>query len=75
MSLIVGTFQFCCKSELKQLKWNKIMQGICKSDSVLYDFRNLFIDKVYLKNEWQQFLRKNTVYLISFKMLKEIEHI
>ena len=51
------------------------MQGICKSDSVLNDFRNLFIDKVYLKNEWQQFLRKNTVYLISFKMLKEIEHI
>ena len=26
--------QFCCKSEHKQVKWNKIEQGTCKSNSI-----------------------------------------
>ena len=55
-----GIFQFNCKSEHKQVKLNEIKQIICTSDSFfliykvlcyLTDFWNLFLDKVYLKNE------------------------
>ena len=34
MTIIIGIFQFHCKSEHKQAKWNKIEQDICKSDSI-----------------------------------------
>ena len=33
MTFIIGIFQFHCKSEHKQVKWNEIEQGMCKSDS------------------------------------------
>ena len=31
---VIGTFQFHCKSEHKQVKWNKITCEMCKSDSI-----------------------------------------
>ena len=31
---IIGTFQFHCKSEHKQVKWNKITQNLSKSDRI-----------------------------------------
>ena len=34
MSITFGTFQFHCKSEYKQIKRNKIMQDMCKFDSI-----------------------------------------
>ena len=34
MALIIGIFQFHCKSEHKQVKWNEIKQGMSKSDSI-----------------------------------------
>ena len=49
-----------CKNEPKQVKWNEIKLDICKSDSIFpylkavhysIDFWNVFLDKVYLKNE------------------------
>ena len=55
MAFIIDTFQFNCKSEHKQVKWNEIKEDMCKSDSVfpylngvryLNDFLNLFLDKV-----------------------------
>ena len=58
MTFIIGTFLFNCKSEHKQIKWNKVTRHMCKSDSIspyykvvhyLNDFWNLFTDKVYLK--------------------------
>ena len=51
-------FQFHCKSEYKQVTWNKIKQDMRKSDSIfpyynvilcLNDFWNLFLEKYYLK--------------------------
>ena len=33
MTLIIGIFQFHCKSEQKQVKWNEIKQNMCKYDS------------------------------------------
>ena len=59
--LIICIFQFHCKNEHKQVKWNKIKWDMCKFDNIfliyqgtyyLNDFWNLFLDKVYLKNEW-----------------------
>ena len=62
MTFIVIISQFHCKSEHKQVKWNKVTRDMCKSDGIslltykvvhyLNDFWNLFLDKVYLKNEW-----------------------
>ena len=34
MTSIIGTFQSHCKSEHNQIKWNKITQAMCKSDSI-----------------------------------------
>ena len=60
MTFLIGIFQFRCKNEHQQVKSNKIKQGIVKSDSFfliykavqyLNGFKNLFLDKVYLKNE------------------------
>ena len=62
MTFIIAIFQFHCKKEHKQVKWDKIKRVICKSDRGMFiiykvvdylnDFWNLFLDKVYLKNEW-----------------------
>ena len=66
--LIIEIFQFHCKSKQKQTKWNKIKQDLCKSCCTFLclqvlryfnDSSNLFLDKVYLKNEWWQFRRNN----------------
>ena len=60
MTFIIGAFQFHCRSEHKQVKWNKITWDLSKSESLfpylqkvhyLNDFLNLFLDKIYLKNE------------------------
>ena len=56
---------------------------MCKSDGAqkelqyLNDAWNLFLGKVYLQNQWQQFGTKNVLHLISFHkcQLKEIGHI
>ena len=32
--IIIGIFQFHCKSEHKQVKWHQIKWDMCKSDSV-----------------------------------------
>ena len=34
MTFIIGTFQFHCKTERKQVKRNKIKSDMCKSDGV-----------------------------------------
>ena len=56
MTFIIGNFQSYCKSEHFQVKWNKITQNMCKSDSMFFiykivhylnDFWNLFLGKVY----------------------------
>ena len=61
MNFIIFTFQFHCKSEHKQVKWNKIIRDMCKCHSIfliykvvhyLNDFLNLFLDNISLKNEW-----------------------
>ena len=67
-------FQIHCKSEHKQVTWNRTKQYICKSNNIfpylqssnyLNEFWNLFLDMVYLKNDWQQLERKNVLSLIS----------
>ena len=62
MTFIIAIFQFHYKMEHKQVKWDKIKRVICKSERGMFiiykvvdylnDFWNLFLDKVYLKNEW-----------------------
>ena len=61
MTFIIEAFQSHCKSEHNQVKWNKITRDMWKSDyffvicKVVHcwnDFWDLFLDKVYLKNEW-----------------------
>ena len=59
MTFIIGTFQSHCKSERNQseIKSHRIYANltvfflIYKVVLYLNDFRNLFLDKVYLKNE------------------------
>ena len=34
MTFIIDIFQFHCKSEQKQVKWNEIKRDMCKSDSI-----------------------------------------
>ena len=34
MTFIIGAFQSHCKSEYNQVRWNKIIGGMCKSDSI-----------------------------------------
>ena len=34
MTFIIGTFQSHCKGEHNQLKWNKIVWNMCRSDSI-----------------------------------------
>ena len=76
MPFVNGNFQFHCKSEHKQVKWNKITPDMCKSDSIfpylqstalLNLFRNYeiyflirFVWKVNNNNSWE------TVSFISF---------
>ena len=53
------------------------LYGVCANLTVFFliynevyylnDFWNLFLDKVYLKNEWQQSRRKNRLRLSSFR--------
>ena len=61
MTFAIDTFQLHCKNEHKQVKWDKITGGyayltvfflIYNEVHYLNEFRNLFLDKVYLKNEW-----------------------
>ena len=60
MTFLIDIFKFHFKSEQEQVKSNKFRQDMWKSDSIfaiyqvvhyLNDFWNLFLDKVYLKNE------------------------
>ena len=60
MTFIIGIFQVHWKIEQKQVKCNKIKGEMCKFDKMflvykvlhyLNNFWNLFLDKVYLKNE------------------------
>ena len=46
MTFIIGPLQFHCKSEHKQLKWNKIRQEMCKSASI---FPYLQISTLFFK--------------------------
>ena len=39
MVFIFATFQSHCNSEYNQIKWNKITQDICKSDSILFIYK------------------------------------
>ena len=80
MTFIIAIFQLHCKGKHKQANLNKVQGDMCKSDgnlphlqsSTLFRWherneRNLFLDKIYLKNEWQEFWRKNVLSLISFR--------
>ena len=49
MAFIIGIFQFHCKSEHKKVKWNKIKQGIWKSDSIFPYLQRGALSKRYLK--------------------------
>ena len=52
MTFIIDIFQFDCKNEHKQVKWNQIKQDMCKSENTLFTmWFTTFLDKVYLKNE------------------------
>ena len=57
MTFVIGGFQFYSKSEHKQVKWNKTTGNLPvffvtnKVVQNLNDFWNLFLYKVYLKNE------------------------
>ena len=56
MTFIIGTSQSHCESKHNQVKWNKVTQDMCKSDSIFFiykivhclnNFWNLLLDKVY----------------------------
>ena len=49
MAFIIGTFLFQCKSEYKQVKWNKIIQDKCKSDSIFLYLQGSALFKWLLK--------------------------
>ena len=77
MTFIIGTFQFHCKSE-QHIKQREIKSHGTYANQTLFffiykvvhyfnDFWKLFLDNVYLKNEWQQFPRKNLFHIISFR--------
>ena len=61
MPFIIDAFLFHCKSDHKQGKPNKVT-GIYVNQTVFFlinravhdlnNFWNLFLDKLYLKNEW-----------------------
>ena len=60
MTFIIGTFKSHCKCEHNQVKWNKITQDMCKSDSIFPYLQDstqfkwhlkFILVKVYLKNE------------------------
>ena len=63
MVFIISIFQFHCKSEHKQGKWNKIKRDMCKSDSIFpylqiitlfeWHVKFIFLYNIYLKNDWQ----------------------
>ena len=62
MNFLTGIFQFNCKNEPKQVKWNKIKRNMRNLDAYFLIYKycnflfqwllNLFFDKVYDKNEW-----------------------
>ena len=64
MTFIIGTFESHCKSEYNQVKWNKITRDvnltvfflIYKVVHYLNDLWDLFLDKLYLKNECKNVL-------------------
>ena len=49
MTFIIGTFQFHCKSEHSQVKWNKITRDMCKSDSIFPYLQGSTLNKWLLK--------------------------
>ena len=49
MIFIFGIFQFHCKSDHKQVKWNKIKQGLCKSDRIFPYLQSSALFKRLLK--------------------------
>ena len=72
-AILIGIFQFDCKREHKQVKWNKIKRHMSKSEIIfhylqsngLFQWLLKFIsEKVHFKNE-QQVRRENVLCLIS----------
>ena len=49
MTFIIGTFQSHCKSKHNQVKWNKITQDMCKSDSIFPYLQSSTLFKWLLK--------------------------
>ena len=43
MTFLIGIFHFHCRSEHKQVKWNKIKQDICKSDILFPNLQSIIV--------------------------------
>ena len=55
MILIIGIFQFHCRSEHKQIKWNKIKREMCKSDSIFNYLQRVITN---ITDEWRDKFRR-----------------
>ena len=64
--LKLASFDFIAKVSTNKQSEMKFF-SIYNMVHYLSDFWNLFLDKVYLKNEWYQFRRKNLLCLVSFR--------
>ena len=59
ITFIIDTFQFNCKRECKQVKWNKITRDMCKSDGSFSYFQSNALFKWLLEfTSWERLSKK-----------------
>ena len=68
MTFMLGIFQFHCKSEHKQVKWNKIKQDTSTSDSIFSYLQSSVLFKWLLKfTSWLDLFQNTMVKVLQEK--------
>ena len=65
MTFIIGTFQFHCESEHKQVKWSKTRENMWKADGILHYLQNSTLFKCLIS--WYGLYKKWMITVLEEK--------